>query len=71
MSYAFVEVRKAVVAAAVAAVGTLGAAFADGHVDKAEVGVAVAAAVAAGLAVFGVKNGVAEGKPSNDGEGIG
>lgn len=50
------KIRKAVTAGAVAAVGAIGAALADGALSNAEIGVAIGAAVAAALAVWRVPN---------------
>lgn len=50
------KIRKALVAAAAAAVSALGAALTAGHVGKGELMVVLGAAVAAGLAVWGVSN---------------
>jgi hypothetical protein len=51
---------KAILAAAVAGSGSIATGFADGQLVAGEIAVAVAAAVAAGAAVFGVRNGPVE-----------
>jgi hypothetical protein len=51
---------KAILAAAVAGTGSIATGFADGRLVAGEIAAAVAVAVAAGAAVFGVRNGPAE-----------
>lgn len=50
------KIRKALVAALGAGATGIGAGFADGTLTAAEIGAAVGLAVAAALAVYGVRN---------------
>jgi hypothetical protein len=56
------KVRKALIAAGLAAAAALVTAIQDGRVDNADIGTVVAAAVVAGVAVWRVPNAPAAGK---------